>query len=288
MIITIQKIFDSIIGSSVSIKNLSSLDGGDINDVYKISSTKGQFCIKINDKNRFPNMLQKEANGLEILDQKTNFTIPKVLGHGFIDEKQYLLMSYVNSANTGRNFWTDFGVKLAEMHKVSNQKFGFFEDNFIGSLTQKNTQENSWNDFFGKHRIMHQVKLGVDRNIFDKSLIAISEKLIDQLNQLFPTEPPALLHGDLWSGNYMIDDNGDPCLIDPAVYFGHREMDIAMMHLFGGFDHRLFGAYNEVFPLEKGWKSRVQLCNLYPTLVHANLFGGHYASQSQRIISKYT
>jgi fructosamine-3-kinase len=105
--------------------------------------------------------------------------------------------------------------------------------------------------------------------------------------ELFPVEPPSLLHGDLWSGNFMTDVSGHPCMYDPAVYYGHREMDLAMTKLFGGFPEQFYAVYNECFPLEKGWQERMDLCNLYPLMVHVNLFGGNYRKQVEIIVKRF-
>jgi protein-ribulosamine 3-kinase len=113
------------------------------------------------------------------------------------------------------------------------------------------------------------------------------ERLFHRLDTLFPTEPPALLHGDLWSGNFLCDTQGRPVLIDPAVYYGHREMDLAMTRLFGGSDAALYAAYTDEWPLERGWEERVDLCNLYPLLVHVNLFGGSYITQVEAVLRRY-
>jgi len=124
-------------------------------------------------------------------------------------------------------------------------------------------------------------------NAFSKKDVTAAEKLCEKLNEVLPLEPPALLHGDLWSGNFMVTANGYAAIFDPAVYYGHREMDIGMTKLFGGFDQPFYDAYEEVYPLEKGWKQRLQLAQLYPILVHAILFGGHYIDKAKTILKYY-
>jgi fructosamine-3-kinase len=129
--------------------------------------------------------------------------------------------------------------------------------------------------------------MGVESGWFSNSELSQFERLYHKLPGLFPKEKPRLVHGDLWSGNYLIDQDSNPVLIDPAAYFGHREVDIAMTRLFGGFDEAFYKSYNEVFPLETGWKDRIDLYNLYPLLIHVNLFGSGYVQQVKRIIAKW-
>ena len=180
-----------------------------------------------------------------------------------------------------------FGKQLAQLHQNTNTSFGLEESNYIGSLLQQNNLHNNWIDFFINERLKPQIKLARDNGKIDLSTITKFERLYTKLDEIFPEEPPALLHGDLWSGNFMVDEKGGPVIIDPAVYFGHREMDIAMTKLFGGFNQQLYQSYNEHFPLEKGWEQRVDICNLYPLMVHVNLFGGGYLEQVKSILNKF-
>ena len=154
-------------------------------------------------------------------------------------------------------------------------------------MYQQNNSHTNWTDFFIQERLQIQIKLARDHHQIESTTISKFEKLYHRLDDIFPKEQPALLHGDLWSGNFMVDEKGAPVIMDPAVYYGHREMDIAMTKLFGGFDNQFYDAYNAHFQLEKGWKSRIDICNLYPLLVHVNLFGGSYLQQVKNIITKF-
>ena len=275
------------LGNAFDIHSYTPLTGGDINSVYKISSTKGLFCVKINSRFVFPKMFAQEAKGLELLAQNSAFTVPKVICTGEFEDKTYLLLSFIESAQRKDDFWNDFGIKLAKMHLQSASVFGLDHSNYIGSLPQGNTPANSWSEFYGNQRLLSQTKSAFDKGRVEKSFIQTIETICNKLDTLFPDEPPALLHGDLWAGNYMVDRSGGPAIIDPAVYYGHREMDLGMMQLFGGFDPQVFELYNEIYPLEVRWKERIQLCQLYPILVHLNLFGGGYLNQAVSIIKKY-
>jgi fructosamine-3-kinase len=173
------------------------------------------------------------------------------------------------------------------MHRQTNDKFGLDHDNYIGSLNQSNKFHSTWAEFFIEERLMPQLKIAFDNKIIQRSFTRLADQLFPRLHNLCPVERPALLHGDLWSGNFMPTQDGSPCIYDPAVYYGHREMDIAMTKLFGGFDDNFYDAYNENFPLEKEWLKRVDLCNLYPLLVHVNLFGGSYIRQAETTLKQY-
>jgi len=163
--------------------------------------------------------------------------------------------------------------------------YGWHEDNYIGSLVQQNTRHTTWEDFFINCRITPLVKLLYDAGIYSSKDLTLTDNFCKHGKDIFPKEKPCLLHGDLWSGNFMITNKGEPVLIDPAVYCGHREMDIGMTKLFGGFDNLFYQSYNEVYPLEHGWKERLAFAQLYPLLVHAVLFGGHYIEQTRTIIA---
>ena len=168
---------------------------------------------------------------------------------------------------------------------MSAVSFGLDHDNYIGSLAQSNKKHADWISFFMEERIRPQLKLAMDKKLIDEGTVKQFDKLFDHFDRLIPKEKPALLHGDLWNGNFLVSDSSRAALIDPAVYFGHREMDLAMTTLFGGFDSEFYRAYDEVFPLEKGFEKRVDIHNLYPLLVHVNLFGGGYVRQVKAVLN---
>jgi fructosamine-3-kinase len=285
-----KKLFSSRLSSqlkvNIEVKNFQSLTGGDINDVYQLDTSKGLFCIKINDAKKYPNLFEKEAKGLDILRQSA-FTIPKVIHYGILENQNFLLLEFIGSKKPKDNFWEIFGQQLAQMHQITQSKFGLDHSNFIGSLLQTNDLHKDWIDFFFTERIIPQIDMAIAHHNFEENILLKIEKLYQFIETHFPEEPPALLHGDLWSGNYMIDSIGLPALIDPAVYYGHREMDIAMTLLFGGFNTKMYEAYQEIFPLQKGWEERVKIWQLYPLLVHVNLFGGGYIKSVKSILDKF-
>lgn len=271
----------------IEIRKQSPVSGGDINRAYKIDSNVGDFFIKLNHSGRFPAMFEKEAKGLQLLADRGEINVPDVVGSGVHEEEAFLILKHIGSAPMKADFWEIFGHKLARMHQHGNELFGLDHDNYIGSLPQSNTFHQRWVSFFIEERLEKQLKMARDDGKINTGLIKSFEKLYKRLPEIFPEEPPALLHGDLWSGNFMVDQKGDPCLIDPAVYYGHREMDLGMSHLFGGFDREFYSAYHDEYPLEKSWRDRTDICNLYPLMVHVNLFGGSYVQSVSRIINKF-
>ncbi len=261
-------------------KHYERVSGGDINDAYCLHENSKKYFLKTNSASAFPSMFAKEAKGLQALSENCSLQIPKVIKHGTVGDQQYLLLEWIERGIPGKDFWEDFGISLAQLHKKQQANFGFEEDNFIGSLHQSNKKHDAWSKFYAEERIIPLTnKLG-----FDKNLV---EKFCGKLDDLFPKETPSLLHGDLWSGNFMCTANGKASIYDPAVYYGHREMDIGMTKLFGGFDKRFYEAYDSEYPLEKGWEERIQLTQLYPLLVHAVLFGGGYVESTKQIIKKH-
>jgi len=262
--------------------------GGDINEAALIETTEGDFFVKWNDAEKFPGMFEAEARGLNLLIDTGEIAVPRPLHYDEIRGVGFLLMEAVRSAPKAPNFWFDFGTRLAEMHKHSSEHFGLDHDNYIGSLKQNNDYRDNWADFFVEMRLEKQLRLARDYGRAGSDISSLFSYLFPKIETLFPEEKPALVHGDLWSGNFMTGKAGQPVIIDPAVYYGHREMDLGMSRLFGGFDEEFYSAYHSSFPLESGWQERTEICNLYPLMVHVNLFGGSYISQVVNILKHFT
>lgn len=269
------------------IDETTAVGGGSINAAYRLSYAGKSFFLKYNNASHFPKMFEKEALGLKLLSESQSLRIPQIIGHSSKGQTSFLLLEYIEQGQTDKQFWENFGHGLARLHRNSHPTFGLNHSNFIGSLDQFNTSETSWADFFIRQRLQPQIELAKRNALLSTKMLTDFEKLFMLLPSLFPEEAPALLHGDLWSGNFLCSQSGEAVLIDPAVYYGHREMDIGMSKLFGGFHPRFYEAYNAAWPLEKGWKQRIDLCNLYPLLVHVNLFGGGYVGQLESCLTKY-
>lgn len=275
-------------GNGFTITSVTPLSGGSINSVFKLYTNDVPLVLKLNGRDQYPGMFEAEAKGLALLRKPGAIAVPEVVDQGDFEDHTFLLLEYVEPGIKSSTFWENFGESLASLHRESADYFGLDHDNYIGSLPQQNTRVQSWNEFFAVYRLEAQLKKAYDSGFFRGSGKSKFQKLISRLPDLIPEEPPALLHGDLWGGNYLVNEKNQPVLIDPAVYYGHREMDLAMMHLFGGFDQEIFQHYHRHFPLESGWKKRIDLHNLYPLLVHVNLFGGSYEQQVIRALNKFT
>lgn len=273
------------------ITSAEQVSGGSINRAARIEiKQQSPFFLKWNTGRHAADMFEKEIRGLQLLREAgTELHIPNVEIYGKTpDGTGFILMEYVGKNSGDTASAEHFGRQLAHLHQQSRETFGLDHDNYIGRLPQSNRTHSSWVSFFVEERIHPQLKQAVDsgnlpastRNKFQE----ISKKLLD----IFPEEPPALLHGDLWGGNYFFDTNGIATLFDPAVYYGHREIELAFTHLFGGFSDTFYQAYNNAYPVKNGFSERKDLYNLYPLLVHTNMFGGHYGRQVQSIIKSYS
>ncbi len=283
----VESALSSTLGEIIAIPSAEPLGGGDINESYRLNTTSGLFFMKFNSALRYPGMFEKEAAGLHLIASTGEIRVPAVIVYGQSGDDIFLVLEYLNSAPRKAAFWSDFGSSLARMHRQSSDSFGLDHDNYMGAIPQSNRKHKKWTDFFIHERLEPMVRMARNKGFFTRNSIPAFERLYKRLPEIFPGEPPALIHGDLWTGNQMADENGGACLIDPAVHYGHREMDIAMSRLFGSFAPEFYEAYHAEYPLEKGWRERVDICNLYPLLVHVNLFGEGYAGSVERIVAHF-
>lgn len=270
-----------------AIQNIKQVGGGDINEARQLDTAKGSFFVKLNNHSVALDMFEQEAKGLALLATTSSFKIPETLAVGQVDETSYLLLEHINSGLRTTSFWENFGTQLAEMHRQAQAYFGLDHDNYIGTLTQANTPHDTWTSFYPAQRLAPQLKMAIDQNRMTLQDAKAFDRLYKRLPEICPEETAALLHGDLWSGNFMSASPSNPVLIDPAVSFGHREMDIAMTRLFGGFDAAFYEAYHNAYPLQKGFDSRIDIYQLYYLLVHVNLFGGGYVNSVRKTLSRF-
>jgi len=284
---SIEEILSRKFNQTVEIHSVSSVSGGSINETLKLTTNIGKFFVKKNSASLYPEMFEKEAKGLNILAATDAIAVPNVVALGKADNTAFLVLDFIESGRKQIDFWDYFAKKLAALHKNSSSYFGLDHNNYIGSLFQSNRKHDNWIDFYRSERLEIQVQLARDHGRMGKDVVDAFERFYQKLPEIFPVEPPALLHGDLWGGNYMVNKNGNAVIIDPAVYYGHREMDLGMSQLFGGFDSQFYAAYHHHYPLESGWQQRMDYCNLYPLMVHVNLFGGGYLGSVKSILKKF-
>lgn len=275
--------------------NESRLIGGNArNHCYLLTNQNNEKLLaKISSSNN-EDVFEKEAHGLAMLASAEAIRIPQVLHVS----QQCLIMEYISEARQAHNYWSTLAEQMAELHKHSlaetaslkhagSELFGLEHNNYCGDNLQVNGWFEDGHQFFSDQRLLYQARLAFDNGYLESPWIIHIESICERITELVPAQPPSMLHGDLWSGNILGDERGQPVLIDPAVYYGWREADIAMTLLFGGLPHEFYVAYEEAWPMEPRWRSRVPLYNLYHLLNHLNIFGVSYLEQVQTTIGRY-
>lgn len=276
-----------VLNRQLQMKHVSAVSGGSINAAYCLHTTAGDFMMKRNSKTAYPGMFAAESAGLDTIRHTKTIAVPATILLNEFEDDSFLILEWIEAVRPNQITTKLLGQQLAAMHRHTAAEFGFNADNYMGSLPQSNKTHHTWAGFFNNERLQPMVKIAAVKGLMHTADVQAFEKLYETLPGLFDEEPPALLHGDLWSGNYLIGNNQKPYLIDPAVSYGHREFDIAMTTLFGGFDTAFYEAYQDSFPLAHGWQHRLALWNLYPLMLHLNLFGNSYLAQVRGNLKQY-
>lgn len=267
------------------ILDTTTIGGGDFAQSYRANLADERTIFIKTHANPPPNFFTTEAKGLDWLRSTGAVNVPQVLAVS--DDPPYLAMEWINIgggiANDER-----FGQELAALHQSTFPCFGRPDSRTTGSQAVPNNACDTWSEFYATQRLLPLAKLAHEKSALPESCISGLEKLASRLDQFdIADEAPCLLHGDLWAGNRVVDQAGVSWLIDPAAHGGHREFDLAMMQLFGGYGEACFSAYNTVFALNEEWQSRVALHQLAPLTVHAIKFGGSYVAATQGALSQY-
>jgi fructosamine-3-kinase len=274
----------------ITIHGCSRVGGGCIANACRLETDDAPLFLKYGDA-QVARTFPGEAAGLEAMRAaESPLTIPAVIDRAGPDEDRpgFLVMEWVETGTKSSDFWEDFGQGLAQMHRHAHEQYGFEQDNFIGRLPQQNEWTEAWPVFFRTQRLEPQVRMARERDRWQKQWTDALKALYRRLPDLLPETPEAsVLHGDLWKGNYMVTVAGDPAIIDPATYYGHREADLAMTELFGGYQDRFYDAYLEAWPLAPGYDTRKDVYNLYHLINHLNLFGAGYASSVEGILRMF-
>ena len=263
---------------------MSTVAGGDISQAYRVADAVDSFFVKTQPASRVA-MFEAEAAGLAALAAARAVRVPAVVAVGTTADVAYLVLEDLPLRAAGNA--AALGAQLAQQHRAHAARFGWQQDNWIGANAQPNGWRDDWLAFWRDQRLGHQLRLAAGNGL-GGALQREGDALLARLDAFFDgyALSPSLLHGDLWGGNHGYLADGTPVLFDPAVYYGDRECDLAMSELFGGFAPAFHAAYREAWPLDAGYAVRKTLYNLYHVLNHANLFGGGYAGQAQRMASQ--
>ena len=267
------------------IRQQKSIGGGSINSAWQVTGDDARlYFIKLNTAS-LEFMFQVEFDSLIELMQIDTIQVPRPVCFGTAGSESYLVLEHIAMNSHGDQ--QQLGYALAQMHKITASKYGWHQNNIIGSTPQSNRTHSDWLTFWREERLLPQFKMLCDKG-YQNQLQPLSDKLLNNMDSILAghNPPASLLHGDLWSGNYAFDEQGRPVIFDPALYYGDREAELAMTELFGGFSQDFYQAYNEAWPLAHDYNHRKNLYNLYHILNHANLFGTSYLNQAISLMKK--
>jgi fructosamine-3-kinase len=278
----IARALSGALGRPVEVRGLRAVGGGCINEAAVADTSEGPFFVKWN-RSPPPGLFTSEAEGLRALNTGA-LVVPRVV----CATDDLLAMEYLPPGTPIADFDEQLGRGLARLHATTAPAFGFAVDGYCGTTPQPNGWLPDWPTFWRERRLGFQLERAARTRGVDAKDRRAADRLLARLDGLLgDPEPPALIHGDLWSGNLHVTPDGRPALVDPAAYFGHREAELGMMVLFGGFSEGVFAAYEAERPLQAGWRERLPLYSLYHVLNHYNLFGGGYGRQAFAIVRRY-
>ncbi len=260
--------------------------GGDTHLSYRVLLKDGSVFLKTNRNDNASYLLDSEYSQLSFLQEKIPGHVPEVLDIKSIDGRTFLFIEYIETADYFSSHLS-LAVLIDKLHNFSSAYYGWEKNNYIGLLPQRNNKTESLKDFMDQERWSPQVIMARDNGYLTGEEVQLYEGFLRNVSEILPDDGPHLVHGDLWSGNYFQARNGVYYLCDPALYYGHREMDLAMMKLFKGFHDDVYNNYEEISGIDPLWRSRTSIFQLYPLMVHLNLFGLGYKSQVMEIIHQY-
>jgi len=263
---------------------VTAVSGGSIAASYRCDGDQGSYFVKLGQA-QGAELFIAEAEGATALADTGTIKVPRVIAVGAHDSYSYLVLQWVEFGHATHATHARLGTQLAELHRNGADRHGWHRANFIGATPQMNESTSAWPEFYRRCRLLPQLALARARGF--GALATRGESVAGRLEDLLGHRPrPALLHGDLWGGNWAADQAGQPVVFDPAVHFGDRETDLAMTRLFGGFEAEFYAAYSDAWPLPAGWQDRVAVYQLYHVLNHLNLFGGGYAAQASALLEQ--
>lgn len=275
---------------SATLRSARALSGGDTSSAARLFTSAGSYFVKWDDRPLL-DQFEREASGLRALSAaQRELRCPEVIFTSPLAEGQpaLIILEWVEAVSSHPDFNARLGRGLAALHQVTQARFGFEHDTYCGASLQPNAWRDDWPTFYVEQRLAPLIRRSSDERGLSTSGRVRLERLLARLPELLASdEPPALIHGDLWSGNVLIDPAGRPVLIDPAVYYGHREAELGMMSLFGHLSEEVWRSYERAYPLSAGWRARLPLYELYHVLNHYVLFGGGYRAQALQICDRY-
>lgn len=276
--------------TNTEINKVTPVSGGDINQAARLTLSDGREILLKWRPGSAQGMFTVERRGLELMRATNTLRIPAVVAQQEAQDgcPAFIALEWLGRGGRVSGVAKALGQGLAEMHRHTNDQYGLDHDNFIGANPQPNQLTADWVTFFREQRLGFQMQLADRNGYLNQRRHQLLDRLFNRLGELLPTNPPAsLLHGDLWGGNWLVTADGEPALIDPAVYYGDREAELAFTELFGGFPANFYAAYNQTWPLEPGYQERRDLYNLYHLLNHLNLFGEGYGGRVDSILRRY-
>lgn len=295
----LESVLTRVLGQAVRIQSIQNVSGGCIHHAQLITLVGGRQVFVKSGRGHAP-MFAAEAVGLAALEASRTIAIAQVIGLGTSESsaaetgdasqaEAFLVLEPITAGNKQPDFWQQFGQALSALHRTTTASgFGFESDNFIGSTPQCNTWNQDWCEFFIVNRLENQLRMATDAGLATPEMLQLAGQLTQRLPKiLVGTQPPSLLHGDLWNGNFLVSADGAPVLIDPAVYYGHREAELSLPMMFGGFPAEFFESYQAAWPLEDDWQERVELYKLYHWLNHLNLFGNSYLGSCMDVLRRF-
>ncbi|PTB95814.1 ketosamine-3-kinase [Marivirga lumbricoides] len=268
------------------IADVSVTGGGSINNCFSYLAKGEKFFLKYNDSRQFPDIIHFDKEGLSAIAATNTIATPSVVACENVGNYEVLVLPFIEQERPGKLFWEQFGQNLAALHFKEAPFYGWQHDNYIGSLHQSNRQQKQYLPFLVQERLQKQIALANRNNSLSEKDNAAFEQLFKQLPDIIPEAQASLVHGDLWSGNFVVGKGQIPYLIDPSIHYSFRETDLAFTYLFGGFHQKFYEAYEESFPLSPGFQERIGIYNLYPLLVHLNLFGNSYLHSIRDVLKK--
>ncbi|WAA11005.1 fructosamine kinase family protein [Fervidibacillus albus] len=275
------------VGDRSPISHWRRVYGGDINDTYYVRTAQGEYFVKYR-ASIPPHFFSLEKLGLETIRSTNTISVPSCFGVKETENDGFFVMEWISGEKT-KDTPILLGNQVAQMHQTIGPAFGFEQNNYIGMIVQKNGWFSNWIEYFRDNRLLPQITAVEKANLIPIELRKKADELLENLDRWIPNDvSPSLLHGDLWGGNWIAGKNGIPYLIDPAVFYGHFEFELAFTELFGGFPSTFYASYNEINPIPSDYEERKPLYQLFYLLVHLNLFGQTYYEPVKQVIEHFT